>query len=137
MMILRSDKNIDAAQVEALYKDAQWSLYTRDMSALMRGIKNSLDVLTLWDKDQLIALVRTVGDGESILYIQDILVLEAYQRQGHGSRLLHHVLDQYPQVRMKVLMTDNTDKTKHFYESIGFKATEDTEAVCFWRNDTK
>lgn len=135
-MNIRTDKNLDKEQVEKLYQDAGWMLYTRDIPALMRGIENSLDVITMWDENSLVALIRTVGDGESILYVQDILVLKAHQRKGYGSQLLTMVLDKYPHVRMKVLMTDNTDKTRQFYESIGFEAAENTDAVCFWRNDT-
>ncbi len=50
------------------------------MDNLMEAIENSLRVITAWDKDKLVALLRIVGgDGYSIIYIQDILILEDYQ----------------------------------------------------------
>ncbi|WP_430038931.1 GNAT family N-acetyltransferase [Peribacillus simplex] len=41
--------------------------------------------MTAWDDDKLVALIRVVGDGQTIIYIQVILVLENYQDQGIGS----------------------------------------------------
>lgn len=127
--------DIDANQISNLYQDAGWTLYLNDFERLMSGIHQSLDVISLWDQDILVGLIRTVGDGETILYIQDILILSNYQRKGYGSQLLKLVLDQYQHVRMKVLMTDQSDKTKAFYESLGFKDSEDQGTRCFLKHD--
>lgn len=101
-----------------LYTDAGWTNYTRDMPKLMRGIENSLDVISAWDGDILIGLIRTIGDGETIIYIQDILVLNVYKRLGIGRQLMKQILDKYLDVRQIILLTDSAIEQKAFYESM-------------------
>lgn len=132
---MKHDKILNEDAVYELYADVGWVLYTRDMKSLMLAIKNSLDVLTLWDLDTLIGLIRVVGDGHSILYIQDILIMKDYQREGLGTYLLNQMLSKYAHVRMKVLLTDQQEKTKLFYESIGFSTAGKLETVCFVKHD--
>ena len=65
-------------------------------------------------------IIRTVGDGHTIVFVQDILVFPKHQRKGVGSALLQTVLDRYRHVRQIELATDNTIKTIAFYKSMGF-----------------
>ena len=55
----------------ALYQAVGWNMYTRDPKKLERAIAQSLSVLGAYDGDQLVGLIRAVGDGETILFIQD------------------------------------------------------------------
>ena len=64
--------------------------------------------------------MRAVGDGQTILYIQDILVLQQYRRHGIGRTMVKMLLDAYPNVRQRVLLTDETPEMHGFYESLGF-----------------
>lgn len=82
-------------------------------------------------KEELVGIIRVVGDGHSIIYIQDILVLPAYQRKGIGRLLLKNVLEKYSQVYQKVLLTDDQPKTKQFYESMGFRTADKFGCVGF------
>lgn len=104
-----------------LYDSVGWTEYTKNMEKQIRALNNSLYILTAWDKNKLVGLIRVVGDGETIIYIQDILVLRQYQRQGIGSKLLKTVLNKYNKIRQKVLLTDDTGKTRLFYEANGFE----------------
>ncbi|AOM84478.1 GNAT family N-acetyltransferase [Salisediminibacterium beveridgei] len=128
---IKRDKTIPAAQVEALYLDAGWHAYTNDMSVLMQAIENSLDVVAAWDGDELVGLIRTVGDDFTVLYIQDILVLKAYRNQGIASRLLQQILHDYPDVRQKVLLTEDDPGVRHFYEKNGFQSCDKGNLVAF------
>jgi ribosomal protein S18 acetylase RimI-like enzyme len=126
--------NLKAADVQALYDDAGWSVYTKDMEKLMRALNNSLAVVTAWDKERLVGLVRVVGDGETILYIQDILVLVAYKRKGIGRELLAQIFKKFP-VRQKVLLTDDTPEARGFYEALGFISGDKGDTVAFVKFD--
>ena len=70
-------------------------------------------------------ILRAVGDGHSILFIQDILVYPEYQHRGIGTALVKAVLEQYPHVYQIELATDNTEKTVSFYKSLGFRPMEE------------
>jgi ribosomal protein S18 acetylase RimI-like enzyme len=124
-------KNISTPQLEALYNDAGWSSYTRNLVSLQKSIQNSQDVITAWDKEQLLGLIRTIGDTETILYIQDILVLSAYKRQGIGRRLIEEVLALNQNCRQIVLLTEDSDETRGFYEALGFESCDKGSAVAF------
>lgn len=107
-------------EVFRLYSEAGWVAYTNDMAALREGFMNSLLILAAYGDDGLLGLIRVVGDGATIIFIQDILVFPSFQRQGVGSALLRAVLERFAGVRQIELLTDNTEKTKAFYNSMGF-----------------
>ncbi|MBU5333082.1 GNAT family N-acetyltransferase [Anaerocolumna aminovalerica] len=72
---------------------------------------NSLRIVSLWDVNKLIGIIRVVGDGYSIIYIQDLIILTEYQKQGLGSMLMNYVLNAYKDVYQKVLLTENQTST--------------------------
>lgn len=123
--------NSEPKQVLQLYEDAGWTAYTENREQLMSALSGSLMVLGAWDKDQLVGLIRVVGDGEVILYIQDILVLQAYKRRGIGTKLMKRVMEEFRNVRQKVLLTEDSEETRGFYESLGFSSCDDGRMVAF------
>ena len=65
--------------------------------------------------EQLLGLINAVGDGHTIVFVQDILVFPEHQRKGIGSALLQAVLDRYSHVRQIELATDNRAEIIGFY----------------------
>lgn len=102
----KETKNIKREQLEKLYNDVQWYAYTQNLEILQKAIEKSLDVISAWNGDELVGLIRIVGDGLTIIYIQDILVLNAYQNQKIATQLMQQVLNKYQNVRQKVLLTE-------------------------------
>lgn len=97
----------------------------------MNSIKNLLYVITAWDKNILVGLIRLIGDGFTILYIQDILVSNKYRRNGIGKNLLLKAMERFKNVRQKVLLTEDTEETRSFYESLGFESCDKGFLVAF------
>ena len=79
----------------------------------------------------MVGLIRVVGDGLTIIYIQDILVLNSYQNQGIATQLMEQVLKKYKNVRQKVLMTEDAPDVRHFYEKNGFQSCDKGSLVAF------
>ncbi len=127
----QTNKNLNQQDVLDLYNDANWTAYTKEPENLIEAIQNSLYVITAWDNDKLVGLIRLVGDGKTIIYIQDILVLKAYKKQKIGSTLINKVLENYKGVRQTVLLTDDTLETRGFYESLGFESCDKGRLVSF------
>ncbi|MGY3766279.1 GNAT family N-acetyltransferase [Vagococcus vulneris] len=124
---------LELTQIMSLYDSVGWTAYTDDYGTLNRAIRHSLFVLTAWDKEQLIGLIRVVGDGETIIYIQDLLVRPSYHRQGIGQELLKRTLEEFKDVRQKVLLTVEGTKIRRFYESCGFVSCDQGQLVAFYR----
>lgn len=116
---VRTLEALPLSQALPLYESVGWTNYTDQPEMLQRALAHSLCVLGAYAGDQLIGLVRGVGDGASILYVQDLLVYPEWQRQGVGTQLMQALLHHYESVYQVVLLTDDTDKTNGFYRSLG------------------
>lgn len=119
-MEIKEYKEYQEDEIQTLYAAVGWTAYTEDLPALERGFQNSLLVLAAYEDGELIGLIRVVGDGATVVFVQDLLVAPQKQRQGVGTALLKAVLDRYSNVRQLLLTTDNTPKTIAFYKSLGF-----------------
>lgn len=111
-----------------LYTSVGWTNYTDKPNMLENAYKNSLKIIGAYVDQKLVGIIRVVGDGYSIIYIQDILILPEYQHHGIGTALINKVREIYKTVYQKTLMTDDTEKTIQFYKSVGFEM--DTEIGC-------
>lgn len=121
----RMDANLDPSALIDLYDSVQWTEYTKDPQRLTAAVAASLAVLTAYDGQKLVGLARLVGDGLTIIYLQDILVAPNYQRHGIGRQLVQRLLAPFADVRQQVLMTDNEPGQIAFYESLGFTEIRD------------
>lgn len=130
-IVIKEDIIPGIGEIIHLYEDVEWSAYTNNPENLKLAIDNSLKVWTVWDNDKLVGLARVVGDGYTIIYIQDILILGSYQGQGIGSKLIRLILEKYKLVRQVVLMTDETEKTIKFYKKNGLVNASDYKIVTF------
>ena len=119
-MEIREYCTYNEAEILRLYASVGWTAYTDHPDVLRQGFENSLLTLAAYDGEILLGIIRAVGDGHTIVFVQDILVFPEYQRQGIGSALLQAILDRYSHVRQIELATDNTPKTIAFYKSRGF-----------------
>lgn len=120
MLTYITNPKLTVDQVLPLYEAIGWTNYTADPERLQTGLDQTLFLRVAYDGDRIVGLLRAVGDGATILFIQDILVLPAYQRQGIGRQLLTDCLEAYKGIYQCHLLTDQTPKTKAFYEGLGF-----------------
>lgn len=132
-MEIKEYKEYKEDEIKRLYTEVGWTAYTENMQILEQGYKNSLLVLAAYEKEELLGVIRVVGDGFTIIFVQDILVFPEKQRKGIGTALLKAVLAKYPDVRQIELVTDNTPKTVAFYKSLGFYELSEIGCCGFMR----
>ena len=132
-MEIREYGNFQLEEITNLYQSVGWTKYLERISVLEDAYANSLCVIGAYDNEKLVGIIRAVGDGLTIVFIQDIIVQPEYQRKGIGTKLLKAVMDKYSDVYQMELLTDNTEKTKAFYRSVGFSASDDMGCVAFIR----
>ena len=120
-MDIKEYHTYNEAEILRLYQSVGWSAYTHQPEALRKAFENSMLTLAAYEGDQLLGIILAVGDGCTIVFVQDILVFPEHQRKGIDSALLQAILDRYSHVRQIELATNNTPKTIAFYKSMGFR----------------
>lgn len=134
MINYQINQTIAENDLTKLYNSVGWFAYTNTRVNLMAAVANSLMVVSAWADNQLVGLVRVVGDGETIIFIQDILVDPKFQSQQVGTELMNRVLNMYQNVRQKVLLTEEAPDVRHFYEKSGFRSADQGTLVAFYKN---
>ena len=127
-VILKEYAVYKEAEILRLYTSVGWTNYTDNPTMLRNAYLNSLKIYGAYVDDKLIGIIRVVGDGYSVIFIQDLLVHPEFQRKGVGTLLLKKVLCEYDSVYQKHLMTEDTEKTILFYKSLGF--VDNSEIGC-------
>nr|WP_273546536.1 GNAT family N-acetyltransferase [Streptococcus gordonii] len=120
---------LDFAAVLDLYASVGWSNYTNRPRRLEQAYHQSLLVMAAYDEHRLVGLIRVVGDGLTIVFIQDLLVYPHYQRQGIGRSLLEQMLERFKDVYQIQLATEQSDKNLAFYRELGFRRQEDFDCT--------
>lgn len=131
--LMKEYNEYNEKEILSLYQNVGWTNYVNNPSMLKSAYENSLKILGAYENEKLLGIIRVVGDGHSIVYIQDIIVLPEYQRHGIGTALLGKILEIYQNVYQKVLLTDNTEKTIQFYKAAGFEMDTDIGCKAFMK----
>lgn len=119
-MEIREYRQYDEREILLLYASVGWTAYTDQPETLRRGFENSLLTLAAYEENRLIGVLRAVGDGQTIVFVQDLLILPEYQRRGVGTALLRELLARYPQVRQIELTADDSPSLLAFYRKACF-----------------
>ena len=131
--IIKEYENYNEQEILDLYKSVEWDLYIVDSTMLKNAYNNSLKTDGAYVDDKLVGIIRVVGDGYSVVFIQDLLIRPEFQRQGIGRALMKRIIDEYKGVYQMHLLTDNTEKTIGFYKSMGFIMDTDINCRAFTR----
>ena len=107
-------------EVLPLYESVGWTNYTRRPEMLRGAYEHSLLTLGAYEDGRLVGVLRAVGDGFSVVLVQDLLIFPAYQHRGIGSALMRELLRQCEGVYQVQLLTDNTPEHAAFYRALGF-----------------
>ena len=121
MINITKETSVSIDDVLHLYQAVGWTNYTHQPQMLEQALSHSLAIYLALDGDAVVGLVRLVGDGFSSVFIQDLIVLPSYQRQGIGSDLMKKALGDYKDAYQVQLATEQTEKTLGFYRSLGFE----------------
>lgn len=120
-------------EILSLYDSVGWAAYTENPDILREGFHSSLCVLAAYEGNTLAGLVRVVGDGQTVVLVQDLLVSPAFQRRGIGSTLLSAMLKRYQSVRQFQLLTDDASEILAFYRSAGLRLVSEIGCVAMIR----
>ena len=121
MIKITKETSVSINDVLHLYQAVGWTNYTNQPQMLAQALTHSLATYLARDGEEIVGLVRLIGDGFSSVFVQDLIVLPTYQRQGIGSTLMKQALSDYKDTYQIQLATDESEKTLAFYRFLGFE----------------
>ena len=121
MIKITKETSVSLDDVLHLYQAVGWTNYTNQPQMLAQALTHSLAIYLARDGEKIVGLVRLIGDGFSSVFVQDLIVLPSYQRQGIGSTLMKQALADYKDAYQVQLATEQTEKNLGFYRSLGFE----------------
>ena len=83
-----------------------------------KALQNGLINVSAIKDGELIGMGRLVGDGAMYWYLQEIVVLPEYQRQGIGAQLIEFAKEKYDNRHLWTL--EKNKEAIHFYKAHGF-----------------
>lgn len=95
---------------------------------LYKALKNSSTILTAWDNNHLIGLIRVLDDSELVAYIHYVLISPQYQGLGIASKMLTLIKEKYKNYLYIELMPEESKNAK-FYQKNGFSIMSDGVAM--------
>ena len=121
MIAIKKKEIVKLEAVLHLYQAVGWTNYTHQPEMLEQALSHSLVIYVALDGDAVVGLIRLVGDGFSSVFVQDLIVLPSYQRQGIGSSLMKQALEDFKEAYQVQLATEQTEENVGFYRSMGFE----------------
>ena len=138
MIKITKETSVSLDDVLHLYQAVGWTNYTNQPQMLAQALTHSLAIYLARDGEKIVGLVRLVGDGFSSVFVQDLIVLPSYQRQGIGSTLMKQALADYKDAYQVQLATEQTEKNLGFYRSLGFETLSSFQCTgMIWVNRKK
>ena len=138
MVKITKERSVSIDDVLHLYQAVGWTNYTNQPQMLFQALSHSLATYLARDGEEIVGLVRLIGDGFSSVFVQDLIVLPTYQRQGIGSTLMKQALSDYKDTYQIQLATEESEKTLEFYRSLGFETLSSFQCTgMIWVNRKK
>ena len=120
-------KDFTADELQRLFLSVHWESGNYP-EKLVRAMHNSTQVVSAWDRDKLVGLVRALDDGETVAFLHYLLVDPAYQEHHIGDELMKQIMNSYQNLLyVKVIPSD--PKTIPFYEKYGFQQYDNYSAM--------
>lgn len=121
------EKRFRQDQVEALFLSVEWVSGTYP-ERLYKALMHSSTVITAWDGERLVGLLRALDDGEMVAFIHYVLVHPNYQGQGIAGTMVEMAKEKFAHYLYIEVMPDER-KNVRFYQKHGFTILEEGTAM--------
>ena len=121
------EKVFTREQVQQLFLSVNW-MSGQYPDKLYQALMHSSTVLTAWDGDKLIGLVRVLDDTSMLAVLHYVLVDPAYHGRGIAGKMIEMVKEKYKEFLYIEGMPEES-KNAPFYQKHGFHIMEDGVAM--------
>ncbi|MDB7979384.1 MULTISPECIES: GNAT family N-acetyltransferase [Faecalicoccus] len=114
----KDTKEFSASQLQRLFLSVNWES-GKYPEKLVKAMRNSTHVISAWDQDRLVGLVRALDDGQTVAFLHYLLVDPEYQGMHIADQMMKRILSFFDELLyIKVIPSD--PYTKSFYARYGF-----------------
>jgi len=105
-----------------LYKDAGWwkAEYSKNATFLDKIVSGSYCFAAAFHKKEMIGMGRSLSDGCSDAYIQDVVVLKKFRGNGIGAEIIKAIISHLHTNGIDWIGLVAQPGTENFYREIGF-----------------
>lgn len=127
MLKYTEEKIFTQEQVQQLFLSINWVSGNYPKS-LCKALMNSSTVLTVWNGDFLVGLIRVLDDTEMLAQIHYVLVHPDYQRKEIASKMIGYIKEKYKDFMYLEVMPEDKNNML-FYKKNGFTLMENGIAM--------
>ena len=121
------EKKFTQDEVQNLFLSVGW-ISGQYPARLYKALMHSSTVITAWDNERIVGLVRLLDDSELTAYMHYVLVDPAYHGQGIAGTMIEMVKEKYKKYLYIEIMPEES-KNAAFYEKHGFTLMQDGVAM--------
>ncbi len=133
MIQYTEEKKFTKEQVEQLFLSVHW-VSGKYPERLYKALMNSSTVLTAWDNDRLVGLIRVLDDTEMLAQIHYVLVHPEYQGNGIAGKMIERIKEKYKNFFYIEAMPEDKNNVA-FYQKHGFSVMENGAAIQICNGD--
>ena len=133
MIQYTEEKKFTKEQVEQLFLSVHW-VSGKYPERLYKALMNSSTVLTAWDNDRLVGLIRVLDDTEMLAQIHYVLVHPDYQGNGLAGKMIERIKEKYKNFFYIEAMPEDKNNVA-FYQKHGFSVMENGAAIQICNGD--
>lgn len=127
MLKFTEEKIFTQTQIQQLFLSVNW-VSGNYPERLYKALMNSSTVLTAWDDNKLVGLIRVLDDTEMLAQIHYVLVHPEYQGQGIAGKMLEYIKKKYKNYLYIEVMPEDKNNVP-FYVKNGFSVMENGAAI--------
>ena len=120
-------KEFSAEDLQELFRSVHWESANYP-ERLVKAMHNSTAVISAWDGEKLVGLVRGLDDGATVAVIHYLLVRPEYQKFHIGTELMNRLLMRYQNL-LYVKIVPSDPNTIPFYKRFGFRQYDNYSAM--------
>lgn len=126
-IIYTEEKYFTQKDVQDLFLSVGW-ISGQYPSRLYKALMHSSTVITAWEEEKLIGLVRLLDDSEMVAFIHYVLVHPEHQNRGIAGTMIKMIQEKYKDYLYIEVMPEDS-KNAVFYEKFGFSIMENGVAM--------
>ena len=127
MLKYTEEKIFTKEQVQELFLSVNW-VSGNYPERLYKALINSSTVLTVWDDERLVGLIRVLDDTEMLAQIHYVLVHPDYQGKGIAGKMIERIKEKYKNFFYIEAMPEDKNNVP-FYQKHGFALMENGAAI--------